>query len=203
MRIGVIGTGNVGGTLGRRFAEAGHEVQFGARPGSPTPIGANMSLGTVSEAAAFGELVVFAVPWLAAADAVKAAGDLSGKIVFDCINPVRADFSGLDLGPRESAGEKFAALMPGARVVKIFNTVGYNVMQNPHFNGTPASMLYCGDDAEAKSVAAQLAVDIGFDPVDAGPLSQSHYLENFAWLWISMAAKYGHGREIAFRFMKR
>ena len=87
-------------------------------------------------------------------------------------------------------------------MVKIFNTIGYNVMANPSFGSVPATLLYCGDDGDAKSVARDLAAAIGFDPVDAGPLRQARVLEPFALLWISLAFG-GQGREIAFRLMRR
>jgi predicted dinucleotide-binding enzyme len=87
--------------------------------------------------------------------------------------------------------------------VKCFNTVGFNIMENPDLAGRKASMLYCGDDPEAKDTAKQLASDIGFDPVDAGPLNQASLLEHMSWLWVTMAMKYGHGREMAFILAKR
>ncbi len=89
-----------------------------------------------------------------------------------------------------------------ARVVKIFNSIGYNIMENPDSGGTPATLVYCGDDAAAKSAARDLAAQLGFDPVDAGPLRQARLLEPFALLWVSLAFS-GHGREIAFRLMGR
>lgn len=207
MRIAIIGAGNVGKTLGRRWATAGHEVTFGVRdPNSEKSqelANSGTSVGSLAYAAAFGDVVVFATPWSATADAVRAAGDLSDKPVLDCTNPIRADFTGLEFGTDDSAGERMAAMIPGARVVKIFNTVGYNVMESPLFGDEPASMLYCGDDPSAKHIAAKLAADLGFEPVDAGPLVQSRSLEALAWLWISMAIKYGHGREIAFNLHRR
>jgi len=203
MKIGIIGAGNVGKALGQRFAEAGHDVEFGLRQGSEVAVPTGTSTGTVAEAAAYGEVVVVATPWAVAEQVVESAGDLNGKVLFDCMNSIRPDFSGLAFDLETSVGEQLALLAPGAKVVKIFNTVGYNIMLDPSFGGSKASMLYCGDDADAKAVGARLAADIGFDPVDAGPLIQARYLEALAWLWISMAIKYGHGREIAFELVKR
>ncbi|HTQ09924.1 MAG TPA: NADPH-dependent F420 reductase [Fimbriimonadaceae bacterium] len=197
MKIGVIGTGNVGKTLGGRFVDAAHDVRYGSREGE------GETKTTIREAAEYGDVVVLATPWRAMGEVVAAAGGFEGKILLDCTNPIREDFNGPALGPDESAAEQLAALAPGARIVKIFNTVGYNIMADPSFAGEPASMLYCGDDGEAKAIAARLASDLGFYPVDAGPLIQARSLEALAWLWISMAVKYGHGREIAFRLLKR
>ena len=91
----------------------------------------------------------------------------------------------------------------GARVVKVFNTTGFNVMLDPKFGNEAATMFHCGDDAEAKAVAARLSADLGFEPFDAGPLSQSDLLEHLALLWISTAIAHGHGRDMAFRMVKR
>ena len=87
--------------------------------------------------------------------------------------------------------------------MKVFNTTGANNMGNPRYPEGPATMLYCGDDASAKEAARRLAADLGFDPVDAGPLQQARLLEAFAMLWISLAYAQGLGREIAFRLMRR
>jgi predicted dinucleotide-binding enzyme len=208
MRIGIIGAGSVGGTLGRGWAGAGHEVTFGVRDlASPKMAelaqGTSAKVASVADAAAFGEVVVFATPWEATEDAVKSAGDLAGKIVFDCTNPLAPQLSGLTHGFDTSAGEQVASWAPGARVVKIFNTTGANNMANPDFHGIAATMFYCGDDAEAKSVASRLAADLGFDPVDAGNLEQARLLEPLALLWIRLAYVQKQGREIAFKLMKR
>ncbi len=210
MKIGVIGAGNVGGTLGKRWAQSGHEVMFGVRDTTDSKLntllaetGGKAILGTVAEAAAFGEVVVLSVPWDGAKDAIAQAGSLSGKILLDTINPVQSDLSGLAVGFNTSAAEQVSELAAGAKVVKIFNTTGANDnMANPNYGGTPLTMLYCGDDTEAKSVAAQLAADLGFSPVDVGPLKQARYLEPLAMLWISMAFG-GFGRDFAFQIIKR
>ena len=208
MRIGVIGAGSVGGTLGRGWARTGHEVTFGVR-NVADPKTAELLKDTtakaasVAEAAAFGEVVVFATPWEATQEAVKSAGDLGGKIVFDCTNPLAPQLSGLTHGFETSAGEMVASWASGAKVVKIFNTTGANNMAKPDFNGVAATMFYCGDAADAKGVAAQLASDLGFDPVDAGNLEQARLLEPLALLWIRLAYVQKQGRDIAFKLMKR
>jgi predicted dinucleotide-binding enzyme len=154
MKIGVIGAGNVGGTLGRGWAAKGHEVMYGRRDpqSARDPNGGRAS--SVAEAAAFGEVIALATPWGATEAALRSAGDLSGKVLLDCTNPLKADFSGLDLGFTTSGGEKVAAWARGARVVKIFNTTGFQNMANPRYGSEAATMFYCGDDAEAKGVAA-------------------------------------------------
>ncbi len=210
MRIAVIGAGSVGGALGRGWARAGHEVRFGVRDAGDPKVkeltgesGGKAPASSVGEAAAWSEVVTLAVPWSAAKDAVAAAGDLRGKVLLDCTNPLTQDLSGLAVGAGTSAGEQVAAMAPGARVVKIFNTTGANNMADPRYGETAATMLYCGDDAAAKEVAARLAADLGFDPIDAGPLVRARLLEPFALLWITLAYPQGHGRDIAWRLMKR
>ncbi len=210
MRIGIIGAGNVGGTLGRAWAKKGHQVMFGVRhPADPklrellAQIGAGSSAGTVAEAAAAAELVALATPWGATQAALRSAGNLAGKIVLDCTNPVAPDLSGLAVGHTTSGGEQVAAWAPGARVVKIFNTTGAGNMANPRFGAEAATMFFAGNDPAAKAVATRLAADLGFDPVDAGPLSAARLLEPLAMLWIHLAHVQQLGVNIAFRLMQR
>lgn len=203
MRIGIIGAGNVGGTLGRRWAGAGHEVVFGTRhPGRvETPPGARAA--GVREAAEHGEVVVLATPWDGVREALAAAGDLTSKVLLDCTNPVKADLSGLEIGHTTSAAEQVAALAPGAHVVKIFNSTGAGNMADPLYGEQAATMFHCGDDAGAKGVAAGLAADLGFEAVDAGPLRNARLLEPLAMLWISLAYVQGLGPGIAFKLLRR
>ncbi|HJX29246.1 MAG TPA: NADPH-dependent F420 reductase, partial [Thermoanaerobaculia bacterium] len=211
MKIAIIGTGSVGSALGGGFAREGHEVTFGVRDtGKPKVLSlveeTGARAGSVADAAAAAEVVVLAMPWTSAQEVIQAAGGLDGKIVLDCINPLKPDLSGLDVGgegaPR-SAAEQVAAWAPGARVVKIFNTTGAGNMVNPRYGGDRATMLYCGDDTEAKKVAARLAEDLGFETVDAGPLPTAYLLEHHAMLWIHLAYAAGLGRDFAFRLVRR
>ena len=209
MNIGIIGAGSVGGALGTGWAQKGHSVLFGVRDASSLSLhklleraGASARAGSVEDAGAC-DVVVLATPWDATASAIRRAGALTGKVLLDCTNPLLPDLSGLILGNTTSGGEKVAEWAPRARVVKIFNTTGFGNMANPVYGGEPASMLYCGDDAEAKKIAAQLAGDLGFDPIDAGPLTQSRLLESYALLWITLAIKQGLGMNIAFKLMRR
>lgn len=201
-KIGILGAGNVGETLGRGWAAKGHSVRFGVRdPKDPK----NKDLGapsvTISEAAAHGDVIAVATPWPATKEAIQNAGNLAGKILLDCTNPLEG--LALDRGFSTSGGEQVAVWAKGAKAVKIFNTTGSNNMADPNYNGQSATMFYCGDDAEAKKTAAQLAADLGFDPIDAGPLTQARHLEPMAMLWISMAIQYGYGRDMAFKLLRR
>ena len=210
MKIGIIGSGNVGGTLGTRWAKGGHTVVFSSRnPGSDAitklvaAAGPNASAATVADAVSQCGIVLLATPWPATKEAVAGAGNLAGKILIDATNPLLPDLSGIEVGTTSSGGELVAALAPGARVVKAFNTIGANIMANPDFHGRSAVLFYCGDDAGAKAVVKGLVTELGFDAADAGPLKQARLLEPLALLWISLAYGQGYGREFAFQTMKR
>lgn len=178
MRIGVLGAGNVGGALAATWKEAGHDVVVSTRD-------------TVGETAAFGEVVVLAVPARAAPDVLGAAGSLAGKVLVDATN----NLSG---GPD---GAALAELAVGAKVVKAFNTVFATFMhESPPER--PASLVYCGDDEEAKSMVAELIRDARFEPVDAGGSDRTHAVEAFAQLVIGIA--YAHARgPFVYRFEPR
>lgn len=193
MRIAIVGAGNVGKALGEGFARSGHQVTY---------IGRETSAAERAKRAEEAEAVVLSVP----ADQAKAAVaglELAGKIVVDCTNPLKADLSGLTTGPDSSACEQLAAALPGAHVVKAFNTVGFDIMRNPVFGDRHVVMLVAGDDAAAKERVMALARDLGFDPLDAGPLAAARLLEPFAMLWISLAYQRGLGRNFAFALLRR
>ena len=207
MKIGIIGSGNVGGTLGKRWAHNGHQIVFSSRhPQSEemkklvAEAGANASAATIAETVKTNDLLLLATPWPATQDALKNAGNLAGKVLIDATNPLLPGLAGLEIGTTTSGAEQVANWAPGARVVKAFNTVGFNIMENPNFEGQPV-LFYCGDDADAKQTVHQLISDLGFDTQDAGPLKQARLLEPFAMLWVSLAIK--NGREFAFQLLKR
>jgi NADPH-dependent F420 reductase len=214
MKIAVIGTGNVGGTLGKRWARAGHEVAFGARDPAEAKVatlvresGPSARAASVPEAAREADVVVLAVPWDGARDAVAAAGDLRDRILIDATNPVPLTPEGLRqglvIGHTTSGGEQVARWAGGARVVKAFNTTGWQNMADPVYGSQGLSMLLCGDDAEAKKVVADLARQLGFEPVDVGPMRSARYLEAVAMLWIDMAVLQGFGTSFGFRVVRR
>lgn len=210
MRIGIIGSGNVGGTLGTRWAKSGHAVAFSSRnPGSEEmkrlieAAGSTARAVSVREAAMDSEVLLLATPWPATRDALASAGDLSGKILIDATNPLLPRLDGLEVGTTTSGAEQVAGWARGARVVKAFNTVGFNIMADPRFHGRGATLFFCGDDPAAKQVVHGLAAELGFEPEDAGPLARARVLEPFALLWIMLAMTPGHGREFAFELMKR
>ena len=212
MKIAIIGAGNVGGTLGVRWARNGHTVTFGARnPGGEKLKTLLSSAGSAARAATIGEavkdasVVVLATPWEGAQSALQAAGSLNGKILIDATNPVTMGLEGLRLvlGHTTSAGEQVASWATGARVVKAFNTTGAKNMADPKLGSQSASMFVCGDDAEARSTVMKLAEELGFEAVDCGPLSAARYLEPMAMLWIHLCVGLGRGPDFAFKIVKR
>jgi 8-hydroxy-5-deazaflavin:NADPH oxidoreductase len=169
VRIAVLGGGHVGSALAESWREQGHDVSVSTRE-------------TVAETASASEVVVLAVPATAVADTLGAAGSLDGKILVDATNNVSG-------GP---AGLVIAELVPGARYVKAFNAVFATFMHDTPAS-PPASLVYCGDDAEAKEVVGGLIRDVGFEPVDAGGAEVTPLVEAFAQLIIGIAYAQGRG----------
>jgi predicted dinucleotide-binding enzyme len=210
MKIGIIGSGNVGGTLGCRWAHKGHEVTFSSRDPQKEQIrklvedsGPAARAATLAETVVSSDVLLLSTPWPATKEILAGAGDLSGKILIDAVNPILPGLAGLEVGTTSSGAELVAEWAPGARVVKAFNTVGNNIMADANLSGHAALLFYCGDDADAKKVVRGLATELGFDAEDAGPLKQARLLEPFAMLWISMAVFQGYGREFAFKIIRR
>ncbi len=208
MNIGIIGSGNVGGALGARWAQ-GHKVVFGSRePASPkiqelvSKAGPNARAASLADAVTASDIVLLSTPWPATREAVESL-NFTGKVLIDATNPLLPDLSGIELGTTTSGAEQVASWAPGAKVVKAFNTIGANIMANTQFAAGKPVLFYCGDDASAKSQVGALAVELGFDAQDAGPLSQARQLEPLALLWISLAFTRGFGREFAFQILRR
>ncbi len=207
MRIGVVGTGAMGKTLGRLFAERGHDVLIGSRDAAKggtvaRELGGGVRGGTIREAANHGEAVLLAVHFAAAREALAAAGPMDGKVLLDCVNPLTPDFCALTVGHTTSAAEQIAAWAPRARAVKVFNHNFSQALSEPVYGSTRATAFYCGDDPGAKSVAAALIEELGFDPVDAGPLENARYLEPLAELVIQLAYKQGLGPQFALALLR-
>ncbi len=210
MKIAVIGTGSVGGTLGRRWARNGHDVTFCSRTPESDKLRALLDASgprarstSIQEGVADCDVVVVATPWPATLETIDGAGSLDGKIVVDCTNALKPDLSAPSLPADTSAAEQIAAHAQGARVVKAFNTIPYTTMDDPTFGEHRADLFLCGDDEAAKSAVAQLATDLGLDVVDTGPLHVAKHLEYLASLWVYMAFKGGWGRSFTFKVLKR
>jgi predicted dinucleotide-binding enzyme len=183
VKIGIIGSGNVGSALGRVWANAGHPVMFASRnidhdKQLAAAVGANARAGTPEEAARFGEVLLFAVPYGALPDLGKAlAGSLKGKVVIDACNPFPQRDGEIATRAREQgAGHVSAELLPGARIVRAFNAVGAARMGQVHEEPGKVGMPIAGDDKAAIEIASRLIREIGFEPVLVGGLDKGKYL---------------------------
>jgi predicted dinucleotide-binding enzyme len=206
MNVAILGAGRVGGTLGRRLADAGHDVAFGVRT-PDDPKHAAVSTGrtritSIAEAVQASEVVILATPWAAVPDALAAAGDFGGRILVDATNPIAPGFV-LAHGHTDSGAEQVARWAPTARVVKAFHSTGVENMADPVYGGIRSVMPVAGDDARARTAVLALAGDLGFDAIDAGPLVRARLLEPLAMLWITLSGPLGLGRDIAFALLHR
>ena len=191
MNIGIIGAGRVGTTLGQSWRAKEHDVFFGVHnphnSKSKRLTSDGFQVGTVADAGSFGDVIVLATPWRATNGAIEAAGDLSGKVIIDCTNPLRSDLSGLDVPSGSSGAEQIAGWATGARVFKAFNQTGTENMAEPVIDGHRAVMFVAGDDQDGKATVMRLVSDVGFEAVDAGQLRVARSLEELAVLWIHLA----------------
>jgi 8-hydroxy-5-deazaflavin:NADPH oxidoreductase len=209
MRIGILGSGLMGGKLGTILARAGHEVVFSyARSRRKLQrlareAGGSARAGTPAEAARDADAVLFAVHWSRRNDVLKQAGPMAGKVVLTCSLPMSADDSRLVVAHTSSGAEALAKRIRRARVVSAFGTVPsevlFSVFASRRRRERP-SLLYCGDDARAKTVAARLIRDVGFEPEDAGPLRMARNLEPFTLVIARLAYEQGRRPELAYRF---
>jgi predicted dinucleotide-binding enzyme len=201
MKIGMLGSGGVGQSLGLGFVSLGHEVMVGSRdPGKDdikawkAKAGAKASAGTLAEAAAFAEMAVLATQWSGAENAIKLAGPdrLAGKVVMDVTNPLLFRPKALPVlavAGQDSAGEQIQRWLPKARVVKAFNTVNHAHMFKPSFPGGPPDMFICGDDPAAKALIAGICRDFGWGVIDMGGIEGARLIEPLAMIYIQNAIR--------------
>lgn len=202
LKIGIIGTGDVGKALGNGFVSRGHDVKMGSRDAKNERMaawvkaaGARASGGTFADAAAFGDVIVLATSWSGTKAAIDAAGAASfdGKVVIDATNPLVVTPGappGLALGHTDSGGEQVQRWLPKARVVKCFNIVGNAHMVDPKFDGGPPDMFIGGNDADAKKTVNDICVSFGWPPVvDLGGIEASRLLEPMCIAWVLYAIR--------------
>lgn len=206
MKICVLGAGNVGSTLGKGLAQAGHEIVYAVRnPDDPKHKGLiedDASVHATREAVAQAEVVILATPWANTQAAVDSAGDFGGKPLLDATNPIGPGFA-LTHGHNDSGAEQVQRWATNAHVVKVFNTTGRENMANPTYGDRRVAMFLCGDHEGAVETARALASDLGFEPVPVGPLERARLLEPMAMVWIRMAITEGYGRDFAFSLLHR
>ncbi len=209
VRVGILGSGLMGAKLGTLFARAGHEVVFSyARSERKLMKLAQEAKGkarhgTPREAVQEADAILLAVHWSRIDDVLKQTGDLAGKLVVTCSLPMNDDNTELVVAHISSGAEELAKKIPKARVVCGFNTVPSEVLFGvfaARRKAAKPSLVYCGDDSRSKKIAAELIRDVGFDPVDAGPLRIARYTEPFALLVAQLAYEGKGGPELAYRF---
>lgn len=214
MKVGILGTGDVGKALGNAFISLGHEVKMGSRDAHnekavawASTSGINASAGTFADAAKFGDVIVLALSWTGAENALKLAGadNFEGKVVIDAINPLVFGPAGalsLAVGHTDSAGEHVQRWLPSAHIVKAFNIVGYAHMFKPDFPGGPPDMFICGNDAEAKKTVTGILKDFGWPTIDIGGIEGARVLEPLCVLWVGLAMRAGNGNH-AFKLLRK
>jgi len=205
MKIAVIGSGNVGSALGKGWIKVGHEVMFGVRdPQSPKTQKAlalipEAKTSTIVDACANADVIVITTPPEAVLELITHLGEVSHKVIIDATNAIRTRPE-----PYATAYDAIKEITKAQHVVKCFNTTGFENMLNPIYDGEGIDMFAAGNSKKAKQVAEQLAKDLGFaNCYDFGGDDKVELLEKFALSWINIAIMQGHGRNLAFKLVKR
>jgi predicted dinucleotide-binding enzyme len=202
MKIGVLGAKAIGGTLGGKWVRAGHQVRFGVRHVDNPQVralveelGENASVGSVAQAIAFGDVVVFAIPGQAMDETIQShAGALNGKVVIDVANKMGG-------GVMNSAAT-FGAYAPQAAVFRAFNNIGWENFESPVFDGIQADLFYCGNNGMAKTAVEELIRAVGLNPVYVGDLDKVGLVDAITSLWFALAYEQGMGRHLAFKLLR-
>lgn len=210
MKLAILGSGNIGKSIGEWASKVNYEVIFAAKNEQHAQeaaklAGHNAKSANVRTAIESSDMILLAVPYGAVKELLSEVGPLlKGKVLIDATNALNADFSGLMFGFTTSAAEEIAKLAPEALVVKAFNTIFAQVFasQNPMIKGNTITVFYAGDNEGAKTKVAELITKMGFDAVDAGPLKAARNLEPLAFLNISLGYGLGHGQTIGFSFLR-
>lgn len=201
-KVAIVGTGRVGQSIGKGLAGK-EEVRFGSRDPSKAKLPSGMEAMPQREAVAWADVVVVAVPYPALKETVRSIGAAAfhGKVVVDATNVISPSME-LAVGLTTSGAEELAKLVPEAKVVKAFNYVFAPNMSTGHVHGEALTLLVAGNDPQAKQVVMDLGREIGFDPVDAGPLANARYMEPLAMHIIKMGLGMKMGTDIGFRLVR-
>src|SRR5262245_1568473 len=209
MNIGIIGSGNMGAGMGEGWAAKGHQILFsflkdqGRLRAVADAAGPTTRVGTPEQAAAVGDVILLAGPWAAVAAALQAAGALAGKVLFSCVNCLKPDFSGLEIGTTTSAAEEIAKRAPAARVVEAIPPMAQILASDFHrLCGQQISTFYRGADPGAKAVGAGLPADLDLEPVDAGPLTSARFIEPAGMLVVQLGYGMGLGPNIGTKLLR-
>jgi predicted dinucleotide-binding enzyme len=205
MKLGIIGAGSLGTALGGRLGKRGHEVMFGGGASArDAAIRQHARFGSNAEAAAFADVVVLAVPFAAIDAALADAGPLTGRVLWSCVNALRADYTGLAIGFDDSAAERVARRSPGARVVAALPPFAHAIAAGrlAYDRDLEPTVFLCGDDEAAKRTVEALVRDLRAHPVDAGPLEVARLAEPAMMLTVSIAYA-GVPRDVGLRLLER
>jgi predicted dinucleotide-binding enzyme len=207
MRIGIIGAGALGTALARRLAAKGHDVTLSfSRDAAKLQEAARAAAAqsaSVAKTVESAEVIALATPWAATELALRQAGDLPGRIIWDCTNPLKPDFSGLVIGTDISGGETVARWATGARVVKAIPPFAEHLMAgDARIDGHPVAVFVCGDDPAARAIVGRLVADLGAEPVEAGPLAVARATEPFGLLMVQLAYQQKLGPRIGVALLR-
>jgi len=202
LNIAVLGAGNIGGTLGRKWAQAGHKVTFGVTdPSGPksqalrAELGDEVAIGSAADALSAGDIVLVAVPGAAVEQTVaQNAALLDGKVIIDAANNMGS-------GGSPNSLATYQIYVPNARVYRAFNTLGWENFANPLIGGVQADLFYCGPDGDDRKAIEQLISDVGLRPIWVGGPEEIERVDALLGLWFTMAAKRGYGRRLAFKLL--
>jgi 8-hydroxy-5-deazaflavin:NADPH oxidoreductase len=204
MKIAIIGAGEVGLTLGRKWAAQKHEIVFGSRPTSLTKhreqltsLGINARVDAIEAAARDADVIVLAVPHEQILEVADLLRDLKNKTIIDVSNWALPGWSGLKLGFNTSGAEEVQKHVPQSHVVKAFNHYGADVIANPQFGDSRAVLYFCGSNAEALNKASQLVADAGFEGVAVNDLKFARALEPLAQIWVAGIKRFGTEHALA------
>ncbi|MFX1534120.1 MAG: NADPH-dependent F420 reductase [Promethearchaeota archaeon] len=208
MKIGIIGAGKVGAALAKKWLEVNHDVTFGVRDPKADKI-SNLLASLDNKAKALPikdvfsdfKIIVLAVPGGAVEEIIKNAGELTNKILVDCTNVRPGTLTGKSDDVFISQAELIAKWAKKAHLIKAFNTIGFDIMENTQFGDLKADGYICGDDTKSLDIVSQLVKDADFDVVNIGNLAMARYLESLAWFWITLSQT--EGRNIAFKLLRR
>ena len=210
MNIGIIGSGKMGSGLGSLWAKKGHKVTFSYsrnldKLNTLAAVNPGAKSGTPAEAVQNSDVILLSVRWENIEDALKAAGPMNGKILIDCTTPVSHEMNELSVGLTTSGAEEISKIVPGAKVVKAFNTLCADVYHSDSrlFGSRRPTMFYCGDDPQSKSVVFNLINELSLGPVDTGSLISARYLEPLAMLMFQLSYVQGSGTNLAINLMRR
>lgn len=209
MKIGIIGSGNMGANMGRIWANLGHNILYSySRDENKlkklvADVGNNARIGTPREAVVFGDIILLSVPWSSVSNALELAGEIADKIVFSSVNALKSDLSGLEIGTTTSAAEEIAKLVPKAKVVEALPPFAQILASDSRrISSQQPTVFYCGDDEEAKSIVAKLLAQLDLDPVDAGGLTSARYIEPAGFLTVQLGYGMKMGTKLTLKLLR-